>query len=208
MEIFSIFGYVKRCMNYGKGRADSYSLCTFSYNEVSLALYSSFGIMPIRPIFIMHRKINKNFRVRRTGLVVKEDNSDKSILRINKLEKKIRGYSRLTDLRFFAKCDDYRIFQFYKNSRWVGYSVLLKYSRIMPAGSPFPKYLPDIVTESVRQSILSKGKEIEINIGAENSALFQRLKSHGFRIHEMTVFMSTKSYSDLSRYVPASLAMY
>jgi GNAT superfamily N-acetyltransferase len=86
---------LKRCLNYGKGKADSYSLCTFSYNEVSLALYSSFGIMPIYPIFVMYRKIDKNFRVRPTGLKVVEDKSNKSILRINRLEKKIRGYSRL-----------------------------------------------------------------------------------------------------------------
>jgi GNAT superfamily N-acetyltransferase len=73
---------LKRCLRYGKGKADSYSLCTFSYNEVSLALYSSFGIMPIYPIFVMYRKIDKNFRIRPTGLKVVEDNSNKSILRI------------------------------------------------------------------------------------------------------------------------------
>jgi len=144
---------LKRCLKYGKGKADSYSLCTFSYNEVSLALYSSFGIMPIYPIFVMYRKINKNFKVRPAGLRVAEDNSDRSVLRINRLEKKIRGYSRLVDLRFYAKSPHARILNFYKNSRWVGYSVVIRNTHIMPAGSPYPKYLPDILTESIRECI-------------------------------------------------------
>ncbi|UCE65473.1 MAG: GNAT family N-acetyltransferase [Candidatus Zixiibacteriota bacterium] len=199
---------LKRCMRYGKGKADSYSLCTFSYNEVSLALYSSFGIMPLYPIFVMYRKIDKNFRVRPTGLKVVEDKSNKSILRINRLEKKIRGYSRIIDLRFYARSPHIKILNFYANSRWVGYSAVIRNSHIMPAGSPYPKYLPDILSESVRECIRSKGKEIEINIGANNRALFERLKSHGFKIFEMDVFLSTKPYSDLSRYAPASLAMY
>lgn len=199
---------LRRCMDYGKGKADSYSLCTFSYNEVSLALYSSFGIMPLYPIFVMYRKINKNFNVRPTGLKVVEDKSNKSILRINRLEKKIRGYSRLTDLRYYAGSPHVKILNFYKNSRWVGYSAIIKDSHIKPAGSPFPKFLPDILTESIRECVRAKTKEIEINIGAENRALFQRLKSHGFRIFEMVVFLSTKPYSDLSRYVPANLAIY
>lgn len=199
---------LKRCMRYSKGKADSYSLCTFSYNEVALALYSSFGIMPMHPILVMYRKINKNFRVRPTGLKVVVDNSSKTILRINRLEKQIRGYSRLTDLRFYAKSPHAKILNFYKNSRWIGYSVVIKNSHIMPAGSPHPKYLPDILTESIRECIASKGKEIEINIGANNRALFRRLKSHGFKIFEMDVFLSTKPYSDLSRYVPASLSIF
>jgi len=201
-------GLLKRCLRYGKGKADSYSLCTFSYNEVSLALYSSFGIMPIYPIFVMYRKIDRKFKVRPTGLKVEADNSDKSILRINRLEKKIRGYSRLVDLRFYARNPHVKVLNFYKNSRWVGYSAVIRNSHIMPAGSPYPKYLPDILTESIRECIRSKGKEIEINIGANNRLLFERLKSHGFKIFEMTVFLSTKPYSDLSRYAPASLAMY
>jgi len=199
---------LKRCMRYGKGKADSYSLCTFSYNEVSLALYSSFGIMPIHPIFVMYRKIDKNFRVRPTGLRMVEDKSNKSILRINRLEKKIRGYSHLIDLRFYARSSHVKILNFYKDSRWVGYSAVIRNSHIMPAGSPYQKYLPDILTDSVRECIRSKGKEIEINIGANNRASFQRLKSHGFKIFEMVVFLSTKPYSDLSRYAPANLAMY
>ena len=199
---------LKRCMRYGKGKADSYSLSTFSYNEVSLALYSAFGIMPLFPIFVMQRKIDKSFKVRPAGLKGVEDKSSKSVLRINRLEKRIRGYSRLIDLRFYAGNAQVKILNFYKGSRWVGYSVVIRNSHIMPAGSPYPKYLPDIITESVRECIRSKTKEIEINIGAINRDLFQRLKSHGFKISEMVVFLSTKPYSDLSRYVPANLAMY
>ena len=165
-------------------------------------------MMPIHPIFLMHRKIDKHFKIRPTGLKIVEDNSDKSILRINRLEKEIRGYSHLIDLRYYSQSPDVKFLNFYDNSRWIGYSVVIKNSYIMPAGSPYPKYLPDILTESVRECIKSKGKEININIGANNRIVFQRLKSHGFRMSEMVVFLSTRPYSDLTRYVPGNLAMY
>jgi ribosomal protein S18 acetylase RimI-like enzyme len=199
---------LKRCLKYGRGRVESYSLCTFSHNEAALALYSSFGLMPVYPIFAMNKEIGKNFRIRSTGLKVLEDKSEKSILRINRLEKKIRGYSHLVDLRYFARNGDYRIFQFYKDSRWVGYSVVFKNALMAPAGSPYRKYLSDIITETVRQCARSGSKEVGLCFGAGNGDLFERLKKHGFKIVEMVVFLSTKPYSDLSRYVPADLGLY
>ncbi len=199
---------LKRCMKYGAGKADSYSLCTFPYNETALALYSSSNIMPLYPILVMEKKIKKTYRVRPTGLKAIEEASNKSILRINRLEKKIRGYPRLADLRFYAKSPDCKILNFYNKSRWVGFSIIINNYFIGPAGSPYPKYIPDILSESIRQAVLSKSKKIIINIGGTNSAAFQRLKSHGFRIFEMSVLLSTKAYSDLSRYLPADLSLY
>jgi ribosomal protein S18 acetylase RimI-like enzyme len=199
---------LKKCIRYGKNRADSYALCTFSYNEVALALYSSLGMMPLYPIFAMNREVDKKLKIRPTVLKVVEDKSSQSILKINRLEKVIRGYSRLADLRFFARNKDYRIYQFYNGARWVGYSVVHKNALIGPAGSPYSKHIPDIVSESIRKSLEAGSKEVGVCIGANNGPLFDRLKSYAFRIEEMVVFLSSKPYSDLLRYVPADLGLY
>ena len=47
---------LERCLEYGRGKADSFALATFPYNETALALYSSFGMMPTTPVFEMHQK--------------------------------------------------------------------------------------------------------------------------------------------------------
>lgn len=199
---------LKKCIRHGKGKADSYALCTFSYNEVALSLYSSLGIMPLNPIFAMNREIHNDLRIRPTGLKAVEDKSVKSILKINRLEKVIRGYSRLADLRYFARSKEYRIYQFHSGARWVGYSVVHKNALIGPAGSPYRKYIPDIISESIRKSLQAGSNEVGLCFGANNAALFNRLKTHRFRIEEMVVFLSSKQYSDLLRYVPADLGLY
>jgi ribosomal protein S18 acetylase RimI-like enzyme len=202
-------GLMKRCVNYGKGKADSFSLCTFPYNEAAIGLYASFGMMPLLNFFEMIRNINNKPRVRRTGLRIENGNSQKSILRINRLEKKIRGYSRLIDLRFFATEPEIRnILDFYDGSRWVGYSFIHQNTLIGPAGAIAPKYLPDIVTESYRQCVSSASKKVIINIGAANRQIYGHLKSLGFIIEFMPVFLSTKKYGDFLRYIPAQLAIF
>jgi GNAT superfamily N-acetyltransferase len=199
---------LKRCIDYGKPRADSFALCTFPYNEAALGLYCSFGLMPIYPIFDMRKAEKKRVTIGPTGLRMIEDDSNKSILRINRLEKEIRGYSRLVDLRFFAGQTSYRICNFYKNSRWVGYSVIHGGLLIGPAGAVRAGYLPDILTESVRHCRPGETESMRAFAGNGNDAVYKRLTSLGFIIDNLSVFLSTKSYGDFSRYAPAHLAMF
>jgi ribosomal protein S18 acetylase RimI-like enzyme len=192
---------------YG-GKADSHALCTFPYNETALALYSSFGMMPTSPLLEMQKKIEKPEDIAPSGLRAEEDNSLKSILLINKLEKEIRGYPHLIDWRFFARDSKHKIYHFYDRAKWVGYSVILGGKLVAPAGAIEPQYLPDIISESYRISVQSGADFCRLWIGGPNAALYQRLKSHGFRINEMSVFLSTKPYGDFSRYCPAHLTVF
>jgi ribosomal protein S18 acetylase RimI-like enzyme len=199
---------LKRCLDYGKSRADSFALCTFPYNEAALGLYCSFGLMPVYPIFGMKRTEKKIMRVKPTGLRMVEDDSNKSILRINRLEKEIRGYSRLVDLRFFVSQQNYGTCNFYKGSKWVGYSIVHKKSLIGPAGSTRAGFLPDILTESLRRCFPGQADSITVFAGGSNEAVYRRLISMGFIIDSLSVFLSTKPYGDFSRYIPAPLAMF
>jgi ribosomal protein S18 acetylase RimI-like enzyme len=199
---------LKRCIDYGRQRADSFALCTFPYNESALGLYCSFGMMPVYPIFDMRKSEKKKTVIKPTGLRMIEDDSNGSILQINRLEKEIRGYSRLVDLRFFANQPGYSVYGFYKGSRWVGYSVIHKNSLIGPAGVITAGYLPDIMIESVRRCRPGEGEPIRAFLGGTNEAVYRKLISLGFVIDNLSVFLSTKSYGDFSRYSPAHLAMF
>ena len=199
---------LQKCLDYGKGKADSWALATFPYNEAALALYSSFGMMPQAPIFEMHKKIGRPDDIKATGLRIEEDKSKAVLSKINKLEKEIRGYTRFGDWRFFSKTPEHKICQFYSGSTWVGYSLVIRDSLIAPAGTTNKKYLPDIVTESVRLCLNSNPKMIRMWVGGSNGDVYQRLISMGFRINEMLVFLSTKPYGDLQRYCPAYLSMF
>lgn len=195
-------------MDYGRDKVESHALCTFSYNETALALYSSYGMMPTTPIFEMQKKIDKTAKPPKTSLHIEQDNSQKAILQINRLEKEIRGYPRLIDWRFFGSDPRQKIFQFYDGAKWVGYSVVASNRLIAPAGSTEPKYLPEIVAESYRQCLESGSESCLIWAGGPNAPLFARLKGLGFRLNELASFLSSKPYGDFSRYCPAHLAIF
>jgi ribosomal protein S18 acetylase RimI-like enzyme len=201
---------LRRCVSYGrKKKADSFALCTFPYNEAAMGLYTSFGMMPRNSIFEMAYNVEKIPTIRRTGLRIENGDSYDSILRINRLEKKIRRYPRLVDLKFFASEPKIRdILDFYDGSRWVGYSFIHQNTLIGPAGTIAPRYLPLIVTESFRRCIKNGSKKVMINCGASNREVYSRLKSLGFSIEFLPVFLSTKPYGDFSRYIPAHLAIF
>lgn len=202
-------GLLRRCLNYGKGKADSYSLCTFPFNETALGLYTSFGVMPLGTIFEMINSFEKRPKIFPTRLRADSGNSYRSILRINRLEKKIRGYARLVDLKFFAGEPEAReIFDFYDGSRWVGYAFVHQNTLIGPAGAIAPKYLPDIIGESFNRCLDNGSKRVVISVGSANKGVYNRLKSLGFIINFMPVFLSTKPYGDFSRYIPAHLAIF
>jgi ribosomal protein S18 acetylase RimI-like enzyme len=193
---------------HGGKNADSLALCTFPYNETAVALYASFGMMPTYPIFEMYRNIEIGTEPSPSKLNMEEDNSSKSILRINSLEKEIRGYAHQIDLKFIAQDPKHKIFQFYDGAKWVGYSVVASEKLIAPAGTISPGYLPDIVSESYRHCVEAGSELCRIWVGGPNGAVYGKLISLGFKISELLVFVSTKPYSDLMRYCPASLAIY
>jgi ribosomal protein S18 acetylase RimI-like enzyme len=199
---------LERAWAYGKDEVESHALCTFPYNETALALYSSFGMMPTHPIFEMYKKIEKQSPVRATALIVEEDSARKSILRMNKLDKEIRGYPHLADIEFFAGDPKTKIYQFYHGTDWIGYSIINSGKLIAPAGATRPEYLPDILTESFRICLKGGVDFCRVWIGGPNAAAYKRAISLGFKIGELAVFLSTKPYSDLYRYLPAHLAIF
>jgi len=199
---------LQKCLEYGKGKADSYSLATFSYNEAAVGLYSAFGMVAQFPILEMYKKIGRPENIPSTSLKVEFDSSRIALSRINKLEKDIRGYTRFADWHFFSRASEHIICSFYSGTTWVGYSLIIKNNLIAPAGAVHKKYLPDIVQESVRVCLNGKTKLIRIWVGGPNSEIYQRLAQMGFRINELLVFHSTRQYSDLQRYLPANLTIY
>jgi len=200
---------LKRTVKYGEGKATSHSLCTFCNNETALALYSSFGFMPLDTLFEMRIKPRgKNIKFIKSDLRAEEASSYKSLLRINNLEKEIRGYPRLVDLKFYNREESYKILDFYKGKKWVGYSITKSNLEIAPAGAIDPKYLNMILSDTINICVENKTKLIHLWVGSENETVFRLLKSYGFKIHELLAFLGTEKYADMKRYIPATLSQF
>jgi ribosomal protein S18 acetylase RimI-like enzyme len=197
-----------RAWAYGAGRAGSYALCTFPYNETALALYSSYGMMPTMPIFEMYVRPERNAAIHPARLKWEVDNSPRAQARINRLEKEIRGYARPVDIKFFGSESNHKIYQFFDGVRWAGYAVVAHNRIIAPAGAVAPRYLPEIITHAHNRCIESGAELVRIWAPGPNAALYERLIKLGFRIGELTVFLSTRPYGDFYRYCPAHLAMF
>jgi ribosomal protein S18 acetylase RimI-like enzyme len=197
-----------RGIAYGDSTTESRALCTFPYNETALALYASFGMMPTWPIFEMERKIEKGEKLEQSDLRMEEDKTKKSLGRINKLDKEIRGYPHMAELEFFASDPRHKVCNFFDGKEWVGYSIISNGRMIAPAGATKPKYLPDIINDSFKLCLESGSDYCRIWVGGPNEAVYSRAKALGFKIGELAVFLSTKPYGDLYRYCPSHLAIF
>jgi ribosomal protein S18 acetylase RimI-like enzyme len=199
---------MERCLVYGENKVESHALCTYPYNETAVALYSSFGMMPISPIFEMHRKVEKGEKITASNLVMEQDKTKKTIQRINRLDKEIRGYPHLVDLEFFAADPKHQICNFYDGDDWAGYSIIAGGKLIAPAGAVDPRFLPDIINDSYKLCLESGADLCRLWIGGPNEITYKKAISLGFKISELAVFLSTVPYGDFSRYCPAHLAIF
>jgi GNAT superfamily N-acetyltransferase len=199
---------LERAWAYGIEIANTHALFTFPYNETAVALYSSFGMTPITPFFEMSARNDRKSDIHPAKLKCEQDGSPKAIARINRLEREIRGYPHAVDHEFFASDPRHAMYQFYHGAKWAGYAVVSRNGLIAPAGAVEPKYLPDIVTHA-QNCCIENGADISrIWVGGPNAAVYNRLITLGFRLQELTVFLSTKPYGDFYRYCPAHLAMF
>jgi ribosomal protein S18 acetylase RimI-like enzyme len=199
---------LERAMEHGGSKVDSRALSTFAYNETSVALYSSYGIMPAWPLLEMFKKNDKPEDIAWSGLKVEEDNSHKFILRINRLEKEIRGYPHLIDLEFLAQSPRRRILQFFDGAKWIGYSIVGKNGLLAPVGAISPEYLPQIVIDSYHHCRAAGSDVCLVWVGGPNTAVYQQMISLGFKLTELLLIMSTKPYGDFMRYCPADLSIF
>jgi GNAT superfamily N-acetyltransferase len=199
---------MERAMEHGGSKVDSRALCTFSYNEASVALYSLYGIMPTYPILEMFKKITEPQNAVPSGLKIEEDNSHKAILRIDRLEKDIRGYSHLIDLEFLANSPKRMMYQFFDGPMWVGYSIVSNNRLVAPLGAISPEYLPGMAGD-MHHLCQSTGSDVcLIWVGGRNKAVYQKTISLGFKLTELLLIMSTNPYGDLMRYCPADLSIF
>jgi GNAT superfamily N-acetyltransferase len=199
---------LERAMEHGGSKVESRSLCTFAYNEASIALYSQYGIMPTYPILEMFKKITEPQEIVPSGLKLEEDNSHKSILRIDRLEKDIRGYSHLIDLEFLSQSPKRKMCQFFDGSKWIGYSIVSNNRLIAPIGAISPEYLPRITGDLYHICQAAGADVCLVWVGGRNTAVYQKTISLGFRLTELLLIMSTEPYGDLMRYCPADLSIF
>ena len=185
----------------------SHSLCTFAYNMQAVGIYSIFGMVPLCTLPIMEVSLDKLTILKAISLKVRTKPTTLDLAWINRLEKKIRGYSRPQEWQFWSKLNEVQIFVFEDKGRRVGYSMMYKSGAICPAGAISNVYLTKVMSETLRL-FKPKKKKIRTICPTHNLELYQFLIKLGFRLIEMDIFMSDKPYADFQRYLPAQLAIF
>ena len=179
-----------------------------TYNQHAVGLYSSFGMDYIELIAGMETKADRVACPEPTGLEIIEPARRADLAWINTLEKKVRGYARPPEWRFWQESADYRILIFRRRGRRVGYSMVGTAGDLYPIGVERPADLIPVAAETIRAAVESDTDYLRIFCPNANRDLYRYLRQTGFRNMEMLVFMSDTRYGDFSRYVPASLAVF
>lgn len=193
---------------YFKKPGMTHALCTFSYNMQAVGIYSQFGMVPIQGLAWLGGKPGKFKAPKPTGLQVSTELGKADIAWINSLEKKVRGYGRDVEWKFWISNEQFEPFVFRDKGKRVAYGLLYKKMGIGPVGAISNEYMIKATAELIRHARPPKKESVSVWVPTSNIELYQSLIKMGFRLGEITVFMSDKSYTDFQRYVPTHLAIF
>jgi RimJ/RimL family protein N-acetyltransferase len=189
-----------------------FSLCTFIYNPLAIALYSSFGMTPQSVIVSMKwiRKRDDKLRLRRPEhkLVAKQIDDYENLTFINRLDKVNRGITRPEDHKFFIDHDKSRLVRFSEGEKPVGYAVLYETGQIAPVSAVDATYLIDVVSNCVRRQLDAECEEIALKCAGSNQTMVQYLLRAGFRMEDPILLMSNRLFGNMNCYLPASMAIF
>jgi GNAT superfamily N-acetyltransferase len=190
-----------------------FSLCTFSYNPLAIALYSSFGMTPVEPILVMRwqEASGKKLRVpkpsRKLSIDVISNYEDLDF--INKLDVKNRGLARPEEHKFAIDSKSIDLLLFRDGRKPVGYSMLNHESFfVAPISAISPEYLHDITSLSINRMLETEPKGIIIFCPGSNCIIVESLLKTGMKIREVNLLLSNRRFGDLDRYLPAHLAVF
>jgi GNAT superfamily N-acetyltransferase len=189
------------------GKGMTHALCTFAYNPQAVGLYSKFGMAPLCDLPWMKGDISRLKKLESTGLQVSDKPTAADVRWIHQLETKIRGYAHRDHWNVWLKNEPFQTYIFRKGGKRVGYSLITRKLVIAPLGVIDPKYMIEVMTESIKLLDKEAKERATIWCPTLNIPLYNFLIDVGFRIDEMDVFMSDTPYPDWQRYVPATLAL-
>jgi predicted acetyltransferase len=193
---------------YIKKPGMTHALCTFSFNMQAVGIYSQFGMAPIQGLAWLGRQKEKITIPRPTGLRASTDLSKADLQWIMRLERKVRGYDRASEWKFWMENEHFEPYIFRDKGKRVAYGLLYKKMGIGPVGAIDNSYTVKATAELIRRANPGKKEEISVWAPTQNIALYQFLIKSGFRLGEIAVFMADKSYTDFQRYLPTHLAIF
>lgn len=204
---------IKKTLKIGESdEVDTFSLCTFAYNPMAIALYTSFGMPPIQtlPCFQWDKpkkkrltKIKNEIKLRAVPI---EDYEQIEIL--NKLDKPNRGVYRPEDHKFWLDSENVKGNIYYQGRKLIGYSLLFRNMIIGPVCARSPRYLIPLLIESINNARANDSEKLIFWISGNNSELLRFALQSKFRITETELLMSNRMFYRDTCYIPAPLAVF
>ncbi|MBN1826904.1 MAG: GNAT family N-acetyltransferase [Candidatus Eisenbacteria bacterium] len=185
-----------------------HSLGTFTYNMQAVGLYSSFGMIPKELITLMEGRREKIRLPEPAGLERVLDLREEDFAWIHRLEKRIRGFARPEEWDFWRGEGGGRIVLFRRGGRRVAYGMLDERGFLAPVGAADPSDLIPAAAETARFALEEGRDGILVFCPNKNGEMYRFFLGAGFRNREMLLFQSDRSYADMSRYLPATLAFF
>lgn len=186
----------------------THALATFGYNMQAVGLYSSYGLAVLEPMALMAAKSDQLNRPESTGLTVASRNSRDDIDWIHALESRIRGYAHPTEWEYWLHKPNFKLSVYRDGSRRVGYCLCSNDGILGPAGGISNENLRRVVTETLASTNLEDKQLLRTFCPTTNVSLYRLLLDCGFRLRELTVFMSDTRYGDFQKYLPADLSVF
>lgn len=200
---------LRRTLKYGQQRgAKIFSLCTYGYNPTSLALYSAFGLAPRENVVIVRGEISDGLLCPTPGSLDYRKVARRDFSVLNRMDKEIRGIKRETEHLFWAEDEGHSHYLILREGRPAGYLTIAREGKISPVVALDHRDLPRFLKLGLRISREMGNDRVGVFVGGKNREIIRFLLKGGLRLEALVTLMTDKPFCDLSRYLPAHLAIF
>lgn len=196
-------------LDYGKAKeATIFSLCTYAYNPISLALYSSFGLTPQENLLEMRGDLCDSLLAAASPSFDHREVAKADLPSLNRMDRGIRGVKREPEHLFWIEDGGHTPYLILKRGKPAGYLIISKEGNITPVLARHRRDLLPYLKLGLKISKELGNERFGVFVGGKNREIIRFLLDGGAKLEALLTVMTDRPFCDLSRYLPAHLAIF
>jgi ribosomal protein S18 acetylase RimI-like enzyme len=200
---------LKRTLDYGhRKEAKIFSLCTYGYNPTSLALYCSFGLAPQENVVVMRGELSDRLLPSVSRKMDYREVTRGDLPVLSRMDQEIRGIKREREHLFWLEDKGYSPYLVLKRGKPVGYLIISKEGNLSPVLAWERRDLLPSLKIGLRISRELGNEKTGMFVGGKNREIIRFLLDGRLKVEVLIAVMTNKPFCDLSRYLPAHLAIF
>ena len=187
-----------------KSEIKNRALSTLAYNPVSISLYTRYGIYPREPLYWMEGPTENVKAINGASKLAihRAENFQTVRKTLTEIDTGCIGYPREKNHGFLLSLPAYKCYIYSLSDMPAGYAYVAQNGRVGPAATVSQDSFTPVIESALRLAAREeKASSVSLNATGSNEELMKLAFRLGMRIRDNFLLMSSKPFSNISRYL-------